>query len=310
MCWRPQKKVIITVVFVGFLFLLLFTFKSPLITPDSAHGGNSIGVKAHEAQRFPQAIIIGVKKGGTRALISMLNLHPQIESANGEIHFFDRNETFRKGVKWYVQQMPFSTQSQITVEKSPSYFVMPHVPPRIHKMSPTIKLLLIVRDPIERVISDYIQLFNPQRIGMNKSFDDVVLDAHKHVNERAQVIRVSCYDIHMVHWLKYFTRQQIHIVNGDALIHNPAQELIKVQEFLGISNFFRKDMFYFNATKGFFCWHKTKLKGNISPNCLGSSKGHSHPTIPKYTRECLKRYFFTHNEHFFQLVGINFDWNT
>ena len=302
-CGRP-KKAVITAAFMGFVLFLLFT----MITSGPLYRSTSLS--SGEAQHFPQAIIIGVKKGGTKALLTMLSTHPQIRTAKGEIHFFDKNETFRKGVKWYVQQMPFSSPDQMTIEKSPSYFITPYAPQRLYKVFPTVKILLIVRDPIERTISDYIQLFNPDRIGKDRSFDDVVLDGPDHVNDRAQVVRVSCYDVHIVQWLKYFPVEQIHIVNGDALITNPAQELIRVQGFLGISNFFRTEMFYFNSTKGFYCWHKRTGRGDVLPNCLGSGKGHQHPTISKTTRDVLKRFFSPHNERFFELIGRHFAWNT
>lgn len=305
-CGRVPKKAVVIMVAVGIFLLLVYQMNSS--TTEDFNG--SAYLKTYEIQHFPQAIIIGVKKGGTKALISMLNSHPQVESAKGEVHFFDRNQTYRKGISWYIHQMPFTTNQQITIEKSPSYFVTPYVPQRLHSASPTVKVLLIVRDPIERTVSDYVQLFNPDRIGKNRSFDSVVLGGPNHVNDRAQVIRVSCYDLHIAHWLKYFPLEQIHIVDGDALIKNPAPEIIKVQSFLGISDFFKEDMFYFNSTKGFYCWHKTTDKGDIHPNCLGSSKGHQHPTISEDTRKLLKQHFFAHNEHFFKLVRRDFTWNT
>ena len=307
LCGRVPKKAVFIVMAAGIVLLLVYHISSS--TPGSFYDSDSM-TSSQEEQRFPQAIIIGVKKGGTRALISMLDSHPQVESARGEVHFFDRNENFRKGLRWYVQQMPFTAPNEIAIEKSPSYFITPYVPDRLHSMSPSTKVILIVRDPIERTISDYIQLFNPDRIGQQKSFNDVVLDGPNHINDRAQVIRVSCYDLHIVHWLKYFPLEQIHIVNGDALISNPAQEMIRVQNYLGVSDFFTEDMFYYNKTKGFYCWHKVTDKGDVHPNCLGSSKGHQHPKISENTRKLLKEYFFAHNEQFYKLVGRDFRWNT
>lgn len=259
-------------------------------------------------QRFPQAIIIGVKKGGTRALIDMLKSHPQIVSPKGEIHFFDRDEMFRKGISWYIGRMPYSTTDQITIEKSPSYFITPDVPKRIFHLAPSVKLLLIVRNPIERAISDYSQLFSPGRRSRNLTFDDFVIHNH-HVDDNVSVIKVSTYAIHMVRWLRYFPLQQIHVVNGDALILDPAPEIIRVQEFLGVSSFFQNNMFYFNYTKGFYCWNKVMENGYMHQNCLGSGKGRPHPDISKTTQELLKQYFASHNERFFELVEKRFDWN-
>lgn len=52
-----------------------------------------------ETKKLPQAIIIGVKKGGTRALLEFLRLHPDIRAVGAEPHFFDRN--YEKGLEWY-----------------------------------------------------------------------------------------------------------------------------------------------------------------------------------------------------------------
>ncbi|KOX79992.1 Heparan sulfate glucosamine 3-O-sulfotransferase 5 [Melipona quadrifasciata] len=83
------------------------------------------------SRHLPQAIIIGVRKCGTRALLEMLFLHPQIQKAAGEVHFFDRDDNYGKGLEWYRRKMPYSFRGQITIEKSPSYFVTPeqrHLP--------------------------------------------------------------------------------------------------------------------------------------------------------------------------------------
>lgn len=74
-----------------------------------------------------QALIIGIRKCGTRALLEMLYLHPMIQKAAGEVHFFDRDENYLKGLEWYRKKMPQSFRGQITIEKSPSYFVTPEV---------------------------------------------------------------------------------------------------------------------------------------------------------------------------------------
>lgn len=52
-----------------------------------------------EEKRLPQAIVIGVKKAGTRALLEYLRLHPDVRSPGPEVHFFDRH--FERGLDWY-----------------------------------------------------------------------------------------------------------------------------------------------------------------------------------------------------------------
>lgn len=57
----------------------------------------------------------------------MLYLHPMVQKASGEVHFFDRDENYALGLEWYKSKMPLSFKGQITIEKSPSYFVTPEV---------------------------------------------------------------------------------------------------------------------------------------------------------------------------------------
>lgn len=75
----------------------------PPRVPDSAKEsaqGNSISVSnTFGTKKFPQAIIIGVKKGGTRALLEFLRIHPDVRAVGAEPHFFDR--FYDKGLEWY-----------------------------------------------------------------------------------------------------------------------------------------------------------------------------------------------------------------
>ncbi|KIH45072.1 hypothetical protein ANCDUO_24893, partial [Ancylostoma duodenale] len=50
-------------------------------------------------KRFPTAIIVGVKKAGTRALLEFLRLNPRIRAPGPEVHFFDKN--YHRGLEWY-----------------------------------------------------------------------------------------------------------------------------------------------------------------------------------------------------------------
>ena len=257
------------------------------------------------AQKFPQAIIIGVRKGGTRALINMLKLHPEIFAARSEIHYFDRDENFFKGVQWYIEKMPFTNKNHITIEKSPSYFVVDHVPQRVFLLSQQVKLLLIVRNPIERVVSDFLQLDSKRlkKNGNRFTFEELVFRSSGAVNEHYSPVSISMYDIHFQRWLKHFSLEQIHIVDGDALIENPIPELQKAEKFLGVSAYFNENMFYFNETKGFYCWKKSG-----KPTCLGDAKGREHPTLSTSVRSKLQNFFAPHNENFFNLCQCHFSW--
>lgn len=69
---------------------------------ESEHGGEESGIpvsNTYGSKKFPQAIIIGVKKGGTRALLEFLRVHPDVRAVGAEPHFFDRY--YHKGLEWY-----------------------------------------------------------------------------------------------------------------------------------------------------------------------------------------------------------------
>lgn len=58
-------------------------------------------VEVTNSQNLPQAIIIGVKKCGTRALLKFLSIHPSIAASSREIHYFDSPINFPLGLNWY-----------------------------------------------------------------------------------------------------------------------------------------------------------------------------------------------------------------
>uniref|UniRef100_A0A672FA79 Sulfotransferase n=1 Tax=Salarias fasciatus TaxID=181472 RepID=A0A672FA79_SALFA len=115
------------------------------------------------SKKFPQAIIIGVKKGGTRALLEFLRIHPDVRAVGAEPHFFDR--FYEKGLEWYRNLMPRTLEGQITMEKTPSYFITKEAPRRVFSMSRHTKLIVVmgrVQDflGLKRVVTDKHFYFN------------------------------------------------------------------------------------------------------------------------------------------------------
>ncbi|XP_046401288.1 uncharacterized protein LOC124167338 [Ischnura elegans] len=298
-------------------------------------------------RRLPQALIIGVRKGGTRALLEMLHLHPLVQKAAGEAHFFDRDENYAKGLQWYRRRMPPSLKGQITVEKSPSYFVTPEVPERVRAMNASIRLLLIVREPVTRAISDFAQLrshslaakanstMRTKLDGVDEdygkkvarplsSFESLAILPDGRVDMSWRPISVSLYHRHISAWLEAFPRDQILIVDGDQLASNPAPVLASVEKFLKLRPALTPTHFYFNATKGFYCLRSlppgkpvdgmammpSSLSQSSLPEgkCLRESKGRRHPHVDPSVVHKLRRFFAEHNRRFYEMVGEDFGW--
>ena len=103
-------------------------------------------------QRIPDVLIIGVRKGGTSALLHILGHHPEIEGTSGEVCYFSTTYKYKRGISWYIKQMPWSRKSQLTLEKCPNYFASVEAPQRIKLASKNVKLILLIRNPLSRTI--------------------------------------------------------------------------------------------------------------------------------------------------------------
>lgn len=259
-------------------------------------------------KRLPNAIIIGVKKGGTRALLEILKIHPSIRASSSEVHFFDRDENYEQGLEWYRQQMPTSLPGQVTIEKSPSYFITPTVPERVYRMSKSVKLIVIVRDPTRRAISDYTQSLG--RKPDNPPFEEMAIKDNGEVDEDWSKIAFGRYAEHLALWLKYFPFSQIHFVSGEELIKRPAKEIKLVERFLNIKPFITENNFYLNESKGFPCFvGKISNSGIVSrAHCMGETKGRKHPAVHEEVLKRLREYFHPLNEKFYSMVQRNFNW--
>ncbi|KAG7282251.1 hypothetical protein CRUP_038419 [Coryphaenoides rupestris] len=211
-------------------------FMTSLFSSSSSSSSTSPSSSSNNTrQRLPGAIIIGVRKGGTRALLEMLKLHPDVDVAKAEVHYFNVEDHYEQGLDWYRAQMPFTLPGQLTVEKTPGYFASPQVPARVWDMNPAVRLLLIVRDPAERLVSDYTQVLH-NRLERHKPYQPLkeILLHQGAINPQYKALQRSLYHQHLAHWLEVFPREQIHVVDGDALIRDPFPELQKAERFLGL----------------------------------------------------------------------------
>lgn len=267
----------------------------------NTHGNDELGSESGGLEhRLPSCIIIGQQKCGTKALLVFLAVHPRIKRnpKKNEYHFFDW--FYDKGMEWYKENMPKCLPSDIVIEKSPSYFRSPEAPERVFQMDPDIKLILIVRDPIDRAMSEYLmRLRRSRRPEKFPSFKDMWKNYAK------------LYDSEFENWLKYFPLNQILIIDGESFVSDPVKELNRVEDFLHIERFFSDNMFVLNEEKGFYCILNNKTgNGKVveTENCLVKNKGTKHPNIPPALLKEMDSYFRPHNEKFYKLAGLRFDW--
>lgn len=273
-------------------------------SPAPVEGTDLSVLNSFGSKEFPQAIIIGVKKGGTRALLEFLRVHPDVRAVGAEPHFFDR--FYEKGLEWYRNLMPRTLEGQITMEKTPSYFVTQEAPGRVFAMSRHTKLIVVVRDPVTRAVSDYTQTLS-KNPGL-PSFQSLVFKNSTTglIDTSWSAVRIGIYAKHLENWLRYFPLSRLLFVSGERLVTDPAGEMGRVQDFLGLKRVVTNKHFYFNQTKGFPCLKKPE--GSSRPRCLGKSKGRAHPQIPSEVLLRLRDFYRPFNLKFYQMTGQDFGW--
>ena len=112
---------------------------------------------------LPDFLCVGTQKGGTTYLYELLKRHPQVFLAEPkEQHFFSLH--WQRGVDWYRRQFASAAESQICGEITPYYLFHPEAPARIQSLLPNVKLIVLLRDPVERALSQY---FHSRRLGLD-----------------------------------------------------------------------------------------------------------------------------------------------
>lgn len=231
--------------------------------------------------------------------------------------------------------MPPTLAGQLTMEKTPGYFVDPRVPSRVFQMNKDARLILVVRDPVTRALSDYAQavdkkteqarepppseadappLLSPPSSASApaaprvKSFAELAFlpQSPGYVDTSWSAIKIGLYARHLANWLKYFPPKQILIVSGEELVAKPSSVIGQVQRFLGLAPVITSRHFYFNTTKGFPCVKKHWRTGR--PHCLNSKKGRQHPNVGPKVIKRLKEFYRPFNEQFYRQTKLNFDW--
>ena len=240
-----------------------------------------------------------------------MELHPDIEIVN-EVNFFVRH--YNNGLEWYRKQMPLSKPNQITVEKSPQYYTSTDAVQRIRTMNASIKLLLIVRDPVDRSVSEWIhkcrkfQEANDKRAALIcQTYESSgVLTITGAVNASHPYISKSMYAKSIKSWTRWFALgTQLLVVDGEKLVSDPLSEIMRVENFLGLRNYLTKQNFVFDEEKGFHCM----MFDDGQKHCLGNSKGIPHPDLNPQVEAKLRKFFEPINRDFYKAVQHDFGWS-
>ncbi len=192
-----------------------------------------------DEQNLPNFIIGGAQKSGTTSLHSALNMHPNIffPERPQELHFFDLDENFRKGVSWYKNHFTRARPDQIKAQTSPLYLYDSRSAHRIADLIPNVKLVFILRNPVDRAYSHY---WHAVRMGQETLPFEEALAQEKDRLETSyeswrnhSYIDRGFYYAQLQRFRKYFDKSQIHVITTEQLKADYANALSKCLQFVG-----------------------------------------------------------------------------
>ena len=203
--------------------------KSKLLEQGLA-GDHSAVVERHRGS-LPNFIIIGAAKSATTTLTTIFPKHPDIFiSKPKEPKFFGRN--YNKGWEWYASRFAAGSNmalrgegSTMYASKLNSFRQTPHL---MHKYLPDLKLIYIVRNPLDRIVSQWRHYRGRHPDCAN--FNDLMSDRHL----RKLVVGCSMYYQHLTHFLEVYPAHQIHCMTFEDLIQKPKRSLRSAMRFLGV----------------------------------------------------------------------------
>ena len=258
---------------------------------------------------LPDFLVIGTQRGGTTSLYHYLEELPCIAPATTkEIHFFDRR--FNKGLAWYRGHFPtrlerqyeqrFHKRAFVTGEASPSYLFHPHVPRRIARALPHVKLIVLLRNPVDRAYSQY---YHAVELGLETlSFEAAIKDEEERTaRERAKIMQDEHYESYafkhlsylsrgiyvdqLQTWMSLFPREQFLILKSEDFYADPASSVKQVLSFLDIPESEMKEQSY-------------KQYNNTTYSSMDS-----------VLRKRLVEYFEPHNARLYDFLGVDFGWD-
>lgn len=176
----------------------------------------------------PTFLGIGAQKCASTWLHEILADHPQAALPPlKEIDFFSNH--FDYGFQWYESHFPAGTARRALGEVSPSYLHGVAVPKRVFAYRSDMLLILLLRNPIDRAISNHK---HEVRIGHLSGED---LGFERGLENNPSYVEQGLYATHLERWLQFFPREQILVLLMDDIVADARAAAKRVYEFLGIS---------------------------------------------------------------------------
>lgn len=196
------------------------------------------GVKQIRSQgRLPNFLIIGAPKAGTTTLFDYLADHPQAYGPPlKELYFFSVG--WEKGVEWYRRQFRKAGRALAVGEATPTYLYREDALLRMRELVPDVKLVAILREPVDRAYSDYWYMV---QLGEKRSFEEAIRQemAGESLERRVGYLEAGRYVHHLRRVAELFPRENLLVLLMDDLRSDPDATYSALCEHLGIDPTFR-----------------------------------------------------------------------
>ncbi|HWJ97778.1 MAG TPA: sulfotransferase [Acidimicrobiales bacterium] len=190
---------------------------------------------------LPDFLVIGTQKGGTTSLHDYLAAHPRTAPSNvKEVHYFDTE--LRPPLDWYRGHFPLRPGDRKVFETTPRYLFHPDAAERIHAVLPEVKMIALLRNPVERALSNY-------RMSSRGVREDLeMLEAFEAEEERTAAPRSAekanadrdwyaykargRYAEQLTRYFDRFGREQVLVVRSEDLFEDSAATCREILQFL------------------------------------------------------------------------------
>lgn len=265
---------------------------------------------------LPNFLIIGAPRAGTTWIDKNLRDHPDVHmAATKEVHFFDRE--YERGLDYYRSFFDGWKGQRAVGEASPGYlhgqYSRNDIPALIHRHLPDVRLVACLRNPVDRLYSEYwyVRAKDPRNAGL--SFEEKIA-------QRPEFIREGFYDEQLERYLRLFPREQLLVVFYDDLAPDPRGFLRRIHEFIGVDPLFRSgfESVKVNRSAGhkhnarskplwFLSRVCTRLRLHGLADTVQRLNSPPVPVMNPETRRRLLELYQPHNARLAQLAGRNLD---
>ncbi|MGF1512523.1 MAG: sulfotransferase [Elainellaceae cyanobacterium] len=181
---------------------------------------------------LPKFLVIGAAKSGTTTLATYLRKHPEcFIPEEKEPNFFGIDEKYEQGLDYYAALFEPAAENQHCAEASTDYAKWPrypHVAERIAQHLPDVKLIYLMRHPVERAYSYYV---HRHRSGVDETFEE-------YIARTSEAIDGSNYMMQIERYMPFFSKERFLFLLSEDLVSDPYETLRSVCRFIGVDDTF------------------------------------------------------------------------